>query len=118
MISDACRAAEMVFERCGPLPLALVGDCSGSEVALGAGALIPACERLVLWSAPPVAAERGAMRSAKRRGLWLEYLQKLLRAGYLAPAGAPGGAAGPGGPGPPLRGPGRRGAGLAQRPRD
>ena len=79
MISDTARAAEIFAERCGPAPLALVGDCSGSEVALGAGALLPACERLVLWSAPPVGASREEMLQAKRRGVFGEYLRKALR---------------------------------------
>jgi pimeloyl-ACP methyl ester carboxylesterase len=80
MIADAGHAAEAFAERYGPLPLALVGDCSGSEVAIGAGALIPACARLVLWSAPPVGAGRGAMLQAKRRGIFRQYVAKLGRA--------------------------------------
>jgi pimeloyl-ACP methyl ester carboxylesterase len=79
MIADTRRAAEIVAERCGPLPLALVGDCSGSEVAIGAGALIPAVQRLVLWSAPPVAADREEMRQAKRASVLRTYLRKALR---------------------------------------
>lgn len=79
MISDTARAAEVLAERCGSLPLALVGDCSGSEVALGVGALLPTCERLVLWSAPPVGGRRTGMLSAKRRGLLGTYLRKALR---------------------------------------
>jgi len=79
MIADTCRAAEVLAEKCGPLPLALVGDCSGSEVALGAAALIPAVQRLVLWSAPPVAADRQQMHRAKRAGVLGKYLRKALR---------------------------------------
>jgi pimeloyl-ACP methyl ester carboxylesterase len=79
MIVDAQRAAEVMAEHCGPVPLALVGDCSGSEVALGAGALIPAVERMVLWSAPPVAADRQEMHKAKRASLLRTYLRKALR---------------------------------------
>jgi pimeloyl-ACP methyl ester carboxylesterase len=79
MIADARRAAEIVAERCGPVPLALVGDCSGSEVAIGAGSLIPAVQRLVLWSAPPVAADREEMHKAKRASMFSAYLRKALR---------------------------------------
>ncbi|NLO75149.1 MAG: alpha/beta fold hydrolase [candidate division WS1 bacterium] len=79
MISDALHAAEVLAERCGALPLALVGDCSGSEVALGAGPLMPGCERLVLWSAPPVGAERQQMHQAKRRNVLMQYLRKALQ---------------------------------------
>ncbi len=79
MIADAQRAAAVLSERCGPVPLALVGDCSGSEVAIGAGALIPAVQRLVLWSAPPVAADREQMHRAKRASVLSTYLHKALR---------------------------------------
>ncbi len=79
MITDTRRAAEVLAERCGPMPLALVGDCSGSEVAIGAGALIPTVQRLVLWSAPPVAADREEMRKAKRSSMLSAYLRKGLR---------------------------------------
>ena len=79
MIADTCQAAEALAEHCGPLPLALVGDCSGSEVAIGAGALIPAVQRLVLWSAPPVAADREEMHRAKRSSMLSAYLRKALR---------------------------------------
>ncbi len=79
MMADAQRAAAVLAERCGPLRLALVGDCSGSEVAIGAGPLIPAVERLVLWSAPPVAADREQMHRAKRASVVSTYLRKALR---------------------------------------
>ena len=79
MITDARRAAEVLAERCGAMPLALVGDCSGSEVAIGAGSLIPAVQRLTLWSAPPVAADREEMHKAKRTSMLSAYLRKALR---------------------------------------
>jgi pimeloyl-ACP methyl ester carboxylesterase len=79
MIADTRQAAQVLAERCGSVPLALVGDCSGSEVAIGAGPLVPAVERLVLWSAPPVAADREEMHRAKRASVLGTYLRKALR---------------------------------------
>lgn len=79
MISDTGRAAEVFAEKYGPLPLALVGDCSGSEVAIGAAPLIERVERQVLWSAPPVAAERQQMHRAKRLAMLGQYLRKALQ---------------------------------------
>jgi uncharacterized protein len=79
MIADTGRAAEVLAEHCGPLPLALVGDCSGSEVAIGAGPMLAACQWRVFWAAPPVGADRTEMREAKRRGILGSYLRKALR---------------------------------------
>jgi pimeloyl-ACP methyl ester carboxylesterase len=82
MISDTVRAAEVFAERVGPVPLALVGDCSGSEVAIGAGPLLPQVQRLVLWSAPPVGdltQARQQLHQAKGAAVRLAYLRKALQ---------------------------------------
>lgn len=76
MISDAIRAAEVFAGKCDPVPLALVGDCSGSEVALGAAPFIQTVQRLVLWSAPPVGGGRQTMHRAKRLRMIGQYLRK------------------------------------------
>jgi len=79
MIEDACAAVEMVCDETGVERVALVGDCSGSEVAIGAGALDERIDSLVLWSAPIVGGDRSGADAAKRRGIYAAYLGKLFR---------------------------------------
>lgn len=79
MIQDARRAAEVVCEETGVERVALIGDCSGSEVAIGAGTLDPRIDSLVLWSAPIVAGDRARADAAKRRSIYASYLSKLFR---------------------------------------
>jgi pimeloyl-ACP methyl ester carboxylesterase len=79
MIQDTLAAVEMVCAEVGVERVALIGDCSGSEVAIGAGPLDPRIDALVLWSAPIVGGERSEAEAAKRRGVYAEYLRKLLR---------------------------------------
>lgn len=79
MIEDALEAARILCAETGVTRLALVGDCSGSEVAIGACRDIPACDCMVLWSAPIVAGDRQAAQQAKQRNIIRQYLGKLLR---------------------------------------
>lgn len=79
MISDAVAAARWLVERGGVERVAFVGDCSGSEVGIGAGPLVDACGALVLWSAPIVGASREAADEAKRRHILRQYWAKLFR---------------------------------------
>lgn len=79
MIADAVVAAHWLVEQGGVEQVAFVGDCSGSEVGVGAGALVDACRALVLWSAPIVGASREAADKAKRRDILRQYLTKLFR---------------------------------------
>jgi pimeloyl-ACP methyl ester carboxylesterase len=80
MITDAQRAARTLVEQTGVRSVALVGVCSGGEVALGAGATIPECDAMVLWSVPQVAADRTHSERAKRNAIFREYWSKLFRA--------------------------------------
>jgi dienelactone hydrolase len=77
MIADACVAAQQLLER-GVDRLALVGDCSGCEVAIGAAPLVPQVRALALWSAPIIGGQRQAAAAAKRAALWRAYLGKLF----------------------------------------
>ncbi len=79
MIEDTCAAVEMVCEETGVERVALIGDCSGSEVAIGAGVLDERIDSLVLWSAPIVGGDRSEAEAAKRRSIYAAYLGKLLR---------------------------------------
>jgi len=79
MIADALAAVELVCAEVDVERVALVGDCSGSEVAIGAGALDPRIDALVLWSTPIIGGERSEAEAAKRRGIYGEYLRKVFR---------------------------------------
>jgi len=79
MIRDARVAAELLLADTPVERIALIGDCSGSEVAIGAGPLIEECTHLALWSAPIVGASRETADEAKRKHIFRQYLGKLLR---------------------------------------
>ncbi|MGQ9730989.1 MAG: alpha/beta hydrolase [Candidatus Zipacnadales bacterium] len=79
MISDTRRAARVLIEQGGVKKIALVGVCSGGEVALGAGATIPEVDAMVLWSVPQIAADRSRADRAKRMAIWKAYGSKLFR---------------------------------------
>ncbi|MEA3399801.1 MAG: alpha/beta fold hydrolase [Armatimonadota bacterium] len=79
MIEDAQAAVGMVCEEVGVERAALIGDCSGSEVAIGAGPLDERIDSLVLWSAPIVAGDRAEADRAKRRSIYATYVAKLFR---------------------------------------
>ena len=80
MVSDAQKACRVLHDESSVAGLALVGVCSGAEVALGAGAIIPQVDAMVLWSVPQVAADRAHADRAKRLAIFREYGRKLLRA--------------------------------------
>lgn len=79
MIDDAVHAVEFALAETGLKQAALIGDCSGSEVALGAGPRHPAIAGQVLWSAPIVAGDRSVSDRAKKNKMLAEYGRKLLR---------------------------------------
>lgn len=79
MIADAVAATDFLRKEFGLQHVALIGDCSGSEVALGAGPLHEAIRAMVLWSAPIVAGDRRLSDTAKKRQIWRTYLQKVFR---------------------------------------
>lgn len=79
MIEDALAATEYVLAKTGATQVALIGDCSGSEVAIGAGPQHPQIAAQVLWSAPIVAGDRARTDLAKRKSVLSAYGQKLLR---------------------------------------
>jgi pimeloyl-ACP methyl ester carboxylesterase len=79
MIGDTRVAARSLRDRTGIDKIALVGVCSGGEVALGAGPLVPEVDSMVLWSVPQVAADRTGAERAKRLAIIKEYGAKVLR---------------------------------------
>lgn len=79
MIADTINATRFILQETGLEHVALIGDCSGSEVALGAGILHPAIESMVLWSAPIVAGDRQRTDRAKQKHMLAEYGRKVFR---------------------------------------
>jgi len=79
MIQDALAAVDMLCGDTGLQRVALIGDCSGSEVAIGAGTLDARIDSLLLWSAPIVGGARNQAEAAKRRSIYRTYLSKLFR---------------------------------------
>ncbi len=79
MISDARVAVDWLVENAGVRRVALVGDCSGAEVAIGTGVLREVVTDMVLWSAPMVGADRAAADKAKKAHIARQYLGKLFR---------------------------------------
>lgn len=79
MIQDTVAACQVLLSQAGVSKLAFLGDCSGSEVAIGSGTLVPECSQLVLWSAPIVGASREAMDKAKKKSILRQYVAKVFR---------------------------------------
>lgn len=79
MIADTVKAIDFVLCQTGIERVALIGDCSGSEVAIGAGPLHPAIAAQVLWSAPIVAGDRASTDRAKKKTMLAQYGRKLFR---------------------------------------
>ena len=79
MIEDAVHAVEFALAETGLERVAFIGDCSGSEVAIGAGSLHPAVAAQVLWSAPIVAGDRAVSDRAKKRKIIAQYGRKLFQ---------------------------------------
>lgn len=78
MISDTVAAVDWMVSRTGLQRVALVGDCSGAEVAIGACTLRPQIDSMVLWSAPMVGADRKESDRAKKWYIVRQYLRKLF----------------------------------------
>ncbi|MFO7947996.1 MAG: alpha/beta fold hydrolase [Armatimonadota bacterium] len=79
MISDTVAAVKWLVEESGLQRIALVGDCSGAEVAIGAGPLCPQVDTMILWSAPMVGTDRSEADRAKKWHIIGEYFRKLFR---------------------------------------
>jgi len=80
MIEDALAASAFLRQETGAERSALIGICSGANVAIGAATLDERIQDLALWSALPFQPEQtaGRMRRASRRRI-LEYARKALR---------------------------------------
>jgi dienelactone hydrolase len=78
MIADAVAAAEAVRSRTGAERIAVVGLCSGGNVAIGAATSSPEIDELVLWSTLPFAPSKRAADGVRRTGHFAgSYLAKL-----------------------------------------
>ena len=78
MISDTVAAVDWMVAHTGLHRIALVGDCSGAEVAIGACTLRPQIDSMVLWSAPTVGADRTESDRAKKWYIIRQYMRKLF----------------------------------------
>ncbi len=80
MISDAVCAGDHLRERTGVEDLAMIGLCSGGNVAIGAATLRPDVKRVVAWSTLPFQPHRSRALDVKRTGHFaVEYAKKVFR---------------------------------------
>jgi len=80
MIEDACRAADVLKSESAAERIALLGICSGANVAVGAATLREDIGDLILWSVFPFQPQsRRAARVARTGHFALGYLRKALR---------------------------------------
>jgi len=68
MIADTCAAVRFFRERTGVPEAALLGICSGANVAIGAATLMPEVRSLILWSVFAFAPQRSKMDDIRRTG--------------------------------------------------
>jgi dienelactone hydrolase len=76
MIEDTLYAAAYLERETGAERVALLGICSGANVALGAASVRPDIHALALWSALPFQPDR---RAAQRRRRWWHYLKQYAQ---------------------------------------
>lgn len=80
MIEDTLNAARFLRAETGCGDAALLGICSGANVAIGAATLDHAISSVVAWSALTFQKQvTGRQRAASRRGALLTYLRKLFQ---------------------------------------
>lgn len=80
MISDAMAAADVLRARSGVTEIAMIGICSGGNVAIGAATLRSDVTRIVAWSTLPFQPHRSRALDVKRtRHFALVYLKKMFR---------------------------------------
>ena len=80
MIGDTRRAVEFLRAEARCREVALLGICSGANVAIGAATLEPEVARVVAWSALPFQRQATArQRRARRRAGLLAYVRKAFR---------------------------------------
>jgi len=81
MIEDALAAIAFMKRETQPDDIALLGICSGSNVAIGAATLRPEIRELALWSVLPFQPEQRAAQRVRRARFYLwQYCRKALRA--------------------------------------
>lgn len=80
MIDDTRRAVAYLKQEAGIERIALLGICSGANVAVGAATLLPDVDCLVLWSAFAFQQGKKPLDRVRRSGhLAAEYAHKMLR---------------------------------------
>jgi len=85
MIEDTSNAVGFLRQECDVGRIALLGICSGANVAVGVAGMDPGVSELVLWSVLPFKSQRPLRRRiARMRHYGLVYLRKALSAGTWA----------------------------------
>lgn len=81
MIADACEAVDVLKRETGVARVALLGICSGANVAIGAATLRPDVRDLILWSVFTFQARKARAERIRRTGHFaLDYARKAFRA--------------------------------------
>lgn len=81
MIADTLRAASVLKQQARVTSVALLGICSGANVAVGAATLAPEIRDLALWSIMTFQPQKRRSDSVRRTGHFaLGYAAKLFRA--------------------------------------
>ena len=80
MIEDTNNAVKFMRGKFPGAPLALWGICSGGNVAIGSGTMLPGITSIVAWSTLTFQTHRSFGTDARRTGsMFNEYLHKLVR---------------------------------------
>ena len=80
MIADTCHAIEFLRDETGIEQVALLGICSGANVAIGAATLEHRVDALILWSVLPFQPDAGKGQELRRtKHFALGYARKLFR---------------------------------------
>ncbi len=81
MIADTLRASSALKKEANVQSVALLGICSGANVAIGAATLMPEVKDLVLWSVMTFQSQKQRADAMRRTGHFaLGYAAKLFRA--------------------------------------
>jgi len=80
MIADTCEASRFLMRECNLPNAAVLGVCSGGNVAIGAATLMPEITDLILWSTLPFQTHKRTADDIKKTGSFVvDYVKKACR---------------------------------------
>ena len=80
MVADTCEAARFLMRECQLANAAVLGVCSGGNVAIGAATLMPEITDLILWSTLPFQTHKRTTDDIKKTGSFVvDYVKKACR---------------------------------------